>query len=161
MSDVLVVGGTGMLAGLTEALADQGHRVLVPSRHPERASERTVSFAADWSDPESLRDAIEERVEGTLDLAVIWCHRPYRSDVVDLIAPLMSSGGRVVEVLGSTALADLWDQRPTNGSIFVMLGNRQLDDGTSRWLTHEEISGGVLGALDRPSGSTVVVGSLD
>lgn len=162
MGDVLVVGGTGMLAGVVDRLVAEGHRVLLPSRHPGEGRPGVVPFAADWSDPAALRDAITAHVIGDLDRVVVWCHRPYRPDVIAVLAPLLeSSRSPVVEVWGSTALTDLWDHRPDSTAIHVMLGHRQLDDGTSRWLTHEEISDGVIEALQRPSGSTVVIGSLD
>lgn len=161
MGDVLVVGGTGMLSGVVDDLVERGHRVLLPSRHPVPSTPHRVSFLADWTDPPALVARVSDHLDGPLELAVVWCHRPHRTEVVDLVTPLLAPSAPVVEVLGSTALLDLWDQRPPHGSTFVMLGHRQLDDGTSRWLTHAEISAGVVGALDRGPGATVVVGSLD
>jgi len=162
MGDVLVVGGTGMLAGVVDQLVADGHRVLLPSRHPGEGRPGVVAFAADWSDPSALRDAVTAHLDGALDRVVVWCHHPYRPEVTAVLAPLLeSSGSPVVEVWGSTALTDLWDHRPDATSIHVMLGHRQLDDGTSRWLTNDEISAGVIDALQRPAGSTLVIGSLD
>lgn len=161
MSDVLVVGGTGMLAGVVDELARRGHRVLVPSRHPAAATDRIVPFQADWSDPQVLLSLVRDRLDGPLEKAVVWCHRPHRAAIVDGVRDLLAADGRLIEVLGSTTLAQLWDRRPPAESVFVMLGHKQLDDGTGRWLTHDEIGSGVVGSLDRPAGTTVVVGSLD
>lgn len=162
MGDVLVLGGTGMLTGVVDRLVAEGHRVLLPSRHPGDGGPGVVPIAADWSDPAAMKEAIAARVDGDLDRAVVWCHRPYRHRINRMLAPLLASSlAPVVEVWGSTALTELWDHRPDGSSIHVMLGHRQLDDGTSRWLTHEEISAGVIDAMRRPAGSTVVIGSLD
>jgi len=151
-----------MLTGVVDRLVADGHRVLLPSRHPDESRPGVVAFAADWSEPSALKDAVAAHADGTLDRVVVWCHRPYRHEVTAVLAPLLeSSRAPVVEVWGSTALTDLWDHRPDGTSVHVMLGHRQLDDGTSRWLTHREISDGVIDALQRPAGSTLVIGSLD
>jgi len=155
---ILVVGGTGMLSEMVEALAGDGGRLSLLSR---RASAREGGFDCDYHDPAAFGAALEAAIarSGPIDLAVAWFH------TLKIPAPRMLAEqvrGRMFQVLGS-AMADpahpdrldtarkVADGLPDCAVRQVVLGF-QVETGGSRWLTHPEISQGVLEAVraDRP-----------
>ena len=164
---VLVVGGTGMLSGLVEALAGDGGRLSLLSR---RASSSTVGdgFDCDYRDDAGFAAALGAAVakSGPPDLAVAWFH------TLKIAAPRMLAQavrGRMIQVLGSAMgdpahpdrlarAAAIADGLPDCALRQVVLGFR-METGGSRWHTGAEISAGVLEAIaaDRP---LTVVGQI-
>lgn len=155
-SDALVVGGTGMLRGLVEQLVAQGRHTVVVSRHADGTTAGAAAVAADWSDPDHLAARL---AGGRFGLAVLWVHGPHREAVTTVVEPLLDEGALVVQVWGSSgppprpdavraARADLTVRHVVLG--FVREGGR------SRWLTDEEIVGGVATALHDVSPVQVV-----
>ncbi|CAN5903927.1 short-chain dehydrogenase [soil metagenome] len=156
----LVVGGTGMLSGLCEALAGDGGRLSLLSRHASRAS-GDDGFDCDYYDHASFSDALDAAVArcGPISLSVAWFHA-LRIEAPRLLAQRVE--GRLFQVLGS-AVADpshpdrLEVARQVAGGLpacdlrQVVLGFK-VEGAGSRWLTHDEISDGVLEAVrtDRP-----------
>lgn len=163
---VLVVGGTGMLAGLVEALAGDGGRLSLLSRH---ASQHPAGFDCDYHDAEGFGRALAAASarNGPVDLAVAWFH------TLKIAAPRMLAEqvrGRMFQVLGSgtadpahphrlAAAAAVADGLADCQLRQVVLGFRVIDE-RSRWLTNDEISAGVLDAIltDRP---TSVIGQVE
>ncbi len=169
----LVLGGTGMLKGCAEELVAQGWQVVLPSRRPEgvlgsaakavlrgtghvphlsdvRGSR--VAVAADWARPAELADRIREVVDRPADLLVAWVHASYRDAVLRAVAPLLAPHAPVVEVHDSGSINPVrgvpdpaLDGHPTQQVVlgFVRHG------GSTRWLSHEETSVGVLEAVHR------------
>ena len=155
---VLVVGGTGMLSGLVEALAGDGGRLSLLSR---RASQHPGGFDCDYHDEAGFRAALEAAVlrHGPIDLAVAWFH------TLKIAAPRMLAQqvrGRMFQVLGSATADPAHPHRLGSAAAVadglvdcrlrqVVLGVRVVGD-RSRWLTNDEISAGVLEAVrsDRP-----------
>ncbi|HVV20135.1 MAG TPA: hypothetical protein VHF06_11915 [Pseudonocardiaceae bacterium] len=155
-----MVGGTGMLSACTSTLVAAGWHVVLPSRHyspiPTVAggtgTGRALWVAADWSDPEGLAERAGRALGGPAELLVAWVHREHRPAVLRAVAPLLAPGAGVVEVHGAAA-ADpvsgypdpVLPDHPTQQVVlgFVPVGR------TSRRLTHEEISEGVLAAMER------------
>jgi len=149
----VVVGGTGMLAGLTRSLLARGHEVTSIARRPARLGEEgarndqsqrlLVPVALDYRDGRALEQALGRVVaeRGPIDLAVCWIHTdaPHAPAVV---ARALAPGARLVQVFGSRN----WPL----GEIPLHIAYRQVLLGASgdRWLTHEEISEGVLAAID-------------
>jgi NAD(P)-dependent dehydrogenase (short-subunit alcohol dehydrogenase family) len=154
---VLVVGGTGMLRGVSIHLARGGDVVSVVARTPSRlealAREAGVNpVCVDWTDAARLeallRDAV--RVHGPLRLAVCWIHSTAREAPFAVARVAADEGSPVpyLQAFGSSA-GDAWRRRlsawPGIRYRRVLLG--RVGD---RWLTDEEISAGVIGALSRP-----------
>ncbi|KQW71494.1 hypothetical protein ASE17_00930 [Phenylobacterium sp. Root77] len=154
----LVVGGTGMLSGLVEALAGDGGRLSLLSRH---ASQHPGGIDCDYHDAAAFSRALEVAVErnGPIDLAIAWFHT-LRIAAPRLLAEQVR--GRMFQVLGSATADPAHPQRLATAAAVaeglqgcqlrqVVLGFQVTGDG-SRWLTNEEISGGVLDAVrtDRP-----------
>lgn len=151
----LVVGGTGMLASAVRVLAVEGYQVFLPSRGP-RPELPGEWIAADWSDPAAFARAVTRATgDGPVDLFVLWAHRPHRSAVAPLLRPVVGPDTVVVEVAGSAQYRETGERREYAQSRLVVLGSR---DG--RWLTHAEISDGVLAARQAPPGTVRYVGAV-
>lgn len=146
----LVVGGTGMLAGVVRVLLDEGDEMTVLARRPERlANPRARLLALDYRDTGALEHALAQA--GPFDRAVVWLHGTAPE------APFVVARhvhGPYWHVLGS-AVANPAKRGSQRRERFAALGNDYrevvlgfvLEGDTARWLTHAEISGGVLYAL--------------
>jgi molybdopterin-guanine dinucleotide biosynthesis protein A len=139
---VLVVGGTGMLAGLSRSLAARGHRVTVAARRPIDLGAGVEQLALDYRSTgleRELARAVAER--GPVELAVAWIHTDAPAAPAT-VAGAVAPGGRLVQVFGTR----VWPLQP----VPIHLAYRQVLLGSAggRWLTHEEISDGVLAAID-------------
>lgn len=163
---VLVVGGTGMLAGLVEALAGDGGRLSLVSRRASAHALPGRAFDADYHDGAAFAAALDAAVagQGPIDLAVAWFHTLKIAAPRRLAERVGSPGapGRLFQVLGSAvadparpdrlrAAAAVAEGLPDCRLRQVVLGFRT-EAGGARWLTDAEISGGVLRAVreDRP-----------
>jgi hypothetical protein len=160
---ILVVGGTGMLAALTEALAGDGGRLSLFSRHAsDFRGAGVVPFDVDYYDEAAFVAALEEA--GPVDLAVAWFHSVKIPAARKLAERVGSAGrpGRLFQVLGSaTADPAHPDRLATAAEVSaglphcrlrqVVLGF-QIEGGRPRWLNDDEISEGALAAVraDRP-----------
>lgn len=165
----LVVGGTGMLRGLTLSLARQGYTVSVIARSSHRL--RSLVDAAtpfpgrinpvplDYRHGEQLRQDLTTAVgqHGPLVLAVCWIHSTAPEALPRIAEVIGAQTGpcRLFHVRGSAAAnpADGARRPPEWLTRFPNIRYRQVilgfvvEGGGSRWLTHEEISGGVLSAV--------------
>jgi len=156
----MVIGGTGMLTACASTLVDDGWHVLLPSRRHapipavsgHGGEGRALWIEADWSDPDGFARRARRVLRGPVELLVTWVHREHRADVLHAVSPLLAMDAPVVEVHGNAAadafggypdpvLADHPTQQVVLG--FVPIGH------TSRRLTHDEISDGVLAAVRR------------
>lgn len=156
----LVVGGTGMLSGLCEALAGNGGRLSLLSRHASWAS-GADGFDCDYHDAARFSAALDAAVarSGPIDLAVAWFHT-LKIEAPRLLAERVE--GRLFQVLGSAAAdpshpwrletaQEVAEGLPGCDLRQVVLGFK-VEAAGSRWLTNAEISDGVLDAVrtDRP-----------
>jgi len=143
----LVVGGTGMLAAATRALADRGHVVTCVARRDAPLGHDVAVEPVDYRESELLRNALARAstARGPIELAVCWIHTD-APEAPRVVADALAPGARLVQVFG-TRVWPLADPPLQIAYRQVLLGER---DG--RWLTHEEISSGVLKAMvaDRP-----------
>jgi hypothetical protein len=127
-----------------------------------------VRIAQNYNVIDALRSALVGAVRetGPIDLLVMWIHDemgPAASTIVDL-ATEEGKPIQIVHVLGSGAKDVLsrpnveftrYASRP--GVIYqqVILGSK-VDCGKRRWLTHKEISGGVLAGIDNAESPFIV-----
>ena len=152
----LVLGGTGMLAGVATALLVDGWHVVLPSRRRPSALTshgHTAGWVkADWTEPAALAATAADAFDGPVDLLVAWIHRGVRVSVLRAVAPLLADGAPVVEVHGSASANPLGGcpepVLPDHPTQQVVLGYVR-HAGRTRWLTHEEVSAGVLDAVHR------------
>lgn len=159
MSKTLLVGGTGMLAGVLQGLLDAGDQVYSVSRRPPKLThERLHPLLLDYHDLDALQAALQPHA--SFDRAVVWIHGSAPE------APLVvaaSVQGDYFHVLGSAA-ADPSKPDPARRLRFEQLGvayheiilGFQLPQAGSRWLTNAEISAGVWQAMQGHMLKTVV-----
>jgi hypothetical protein len=158
----LVVGGSGMLAGLSLRLLDRCTRVSVLARNEARI--RAISPAihplvCDYSDESAVAGALaaDARRHGAPELLVAWVH-PKAPALRRRLAGAVAPGGRLVQVLGSAhgdparpdrleAMAEAAAGLPIAYQAIVL--GFVVEAGRSRWLTNDEISDGVLARLEK------------
>jgi hypothetical protein len=158
----LVIGGTGMLKRVAESLSKEGCHVSVMGRSPEHftgmmkeisAPPGMISFIqADYYRPAQFEEGIKQAVRdrGMFDLAATWM----RSDASDSFQWLLQYIAKddklteLYEIKGSHASREHFEGRDSANLKWmrIILGFR-LDGKRARWLTHEEISDGVLEAI--------------
>lgn len=166
----LIVGGTGMLAGLTKWLAEEGHIVSVVSRgrepFPEIADGRLYPITVDYRNPDVLRERINETIctNGPISLAVFWIHSD-APDAFGVIADELSAHSadpwRLFHVRGSAVHLHPEAPHVPSNCLYHQVVLGFVDEGSgSRWLTDDEISGGVIEAI-RSDRERTVVGTLD
>ncbi len=152
----LVIGGSGMLAGLCRSLQDRAERVSVMARNERRI--RAVApgiepVACDYNDGMALAETLA--LLEPPDLLIAWLHGRAPS-ARRALAECVAAEGRFVQVLGSahgdpahperlTEMAAAADGLPIDYQA-VLLGF-VVDGGHSRWLSNAEISNGVLAAV--------------
>lgn len=166
----LVVGGTGMLAAASKTLALRSHRLTSVARTLRSLATLDAALAdagcvhhacpLDWTEPERFLCGIERHVAATEppDLVVAWIHD---DELAIRLAERLATARRppvFVHVVGSssgdpTVVADAVRGRLSKGPYAAhyrqaILGVRRTGR-TVRWLTHEEISSGVVEAIDR------------
>lgn len=162
-----------MLAGASLWLAGQARRVTVIGRNPAKLNRlaeqdaRIVPVSADYCEESAFRNALATSLaqNGPWDLVVAWIHdreKQILARVSEERARVADSPWQLVHVLGSSSdpaairrqMMELpgCDYRQVQLG-FVMEGNR------SRWLTHAEISGGVIHAI-KTGARRHVVGTL-
>ncbi|MER6628587.1 hypothetical protein ABT301_10135 [Streptomyces sp. NPDC000987] len=161
-SPALVVGGTGMLAGVVRGLVADGRRTAVVARSEEALNApadgagpagEVLPLSADYSDAGRFRAALRRarREAGLFRLAALWVHTPGRETALPVVAEVLAEDAVVVDVRGSAA-ADPTRERVPPPSVLdraprdyrpVVLGFTDGPAGPRR-LTHQEISDGVL-----------------
>lgn len=166
---VLVVGGTGMLKGATLWLAGEGHTVTLVARRPEKLGDMTRinPLALDYRNDAALAEALQGAIErfGPIGLAVCWIHGAKAPTALDTVAQALARAGspfRLIHVRGSAAAQP--DTPPGPGLAEppapcryqqVVLGWQETETGT-RWLTHPEISSGVINAIQADTAQTEI-----
>lgn len=160
----LVVGGSGMLAGLCRALAADGWLVTVVGRDIGKLARTTADHArltplsVDYQDIRAFTANLEEatKARGPINLAVCWV-RSWAPQALLAAARIVAQDGRFFHIQGTLA-----SNEPTS-AIDALRGCDQLryrqvqlgavaDSHSHRWLTDDEISSGVYAAVvaDRP-----------
>ena len=162
----LVVGGTGMLAGAVRGLVARGWRVSVLARRAGAFALRepgVCGLDCNYNDTDALVATLNRARdgEGAIDLAVGWFHTLGPAPMLATRTGGLGAPGRFFHVLGS-AMAD--PDRPDRlaaaakaaraAEIAPICAYRQvvlgfvLEGQGARWLTNDEISAGVLQAID-------------
>jgi NAD(P)-dependent dehydrogenase (short-subunit alcohol dehydrogenase family) len=162
---VLVVGGSGMLAGLCRSLVEHSDTVAVLARNEKRIRAIGPSIepvVCDYNNGVSLAELLSDIA--LPDLTVAWIHgrAPHaRRALAEHVRP----EGRFVQVLGSAhadpahpervaEMAQAVEGLPIDYQAVVL--GFVVEDGKSRWLTNTEISDGVLAAIASGAPFTIV-----
>lgn len=166
----LVVGGTGMLAGVSLGLAARGYAVAVIARNRARLAyleERSAGMPGgiyplplDYRHSATLRAALDQhqRDRGPVELAICWIHSvaPEAAFIVADAVARNENQCRFFHVLGSAGADPLKlpADQPAGLASHPGLIYRQIilgfvrEGSSSRWLSDDEISAGVLDAIE-------------
>ncbi len=164
MKHALVVGGTGMLSDVSLWLSNHDVHVSVIGRDPIKMRtllsksnhpSHITPLYVDYRDTQALIHNVQNQIKihGPVDLLVTWIHKDGAHTLTLLIQEINSKAREwdFFHVLGSqtnlsqTKTALNLGERSHYHQIklgFVLIDNQQ-----SRWLTHEEISNGVIHAI--------------
>jgi len=176
---VLVVGGTGMLKGVSLGLVEQGYQVSVLARTPSRLNALVAKsdgaiepLIVNYCDAEALKLKLKQYVQqkGLFDIAVVWVHSTAReaSFEVSKWVGSIAQPGHYFHVLGSAA-ADpsntnmerlKWSALASTFTYYEIVLGFQVEENHSRWLMHKEISNGVLEAIEAKQ-ERFVVGQVE
>lgn len=174
-SHVLIVGGTGMLFEASLSLA-RNCRVLTSIARTERSLRRLDAAigkagcvhhmcAIDWSRPDAFVQRVTEhlREEGDADLVLAWLHDDHLGPrLATTLAPACGTCA-FFQVRGSAAANPanwLEANLPTSIDYHQIVLGFRIDGGSSRWLRDDEISAGVLAAIEHPR-DVAVVGTVE
>jgi hypothetical protein len=164
----LVIGGSGMLAGLVEEIARSGRLVSVVARGAarlERLAARhpnihplPLDYTGDAGFDAGLTRAVDRF--GPLARCVAWMHDDSKERARRIAGQV---SGVYCEVLGSASADPAMPERiaewqaliPSPKLRLAVLGFK-VENGTSRWLTNGEISAGVGHALASDDPVTIV-----
>jgi hypothetical protein len=176
MKHALVIGGTGMLANVSLWLVENNYHVSIVARNPLKM-ERVINKAADksritplyvdYENDDDLRKIIAGLIEksGPVELMVAWIHTTAKkalSSIVDIVAnPRKES--HLYHILGSSSnLSEIKQNLSVKDHCHyhqVQLGFI-IENGSSRWLTNDEIASGVIEAIGN-SKEQYLVGQLE
>jgi len=161
MKHALVVGGSGMLAKTSLWLAETGYNVSVIGRNMNKLgvlagmNKNINPISVDYNNEGLFRTVLNDSIHsnGPYDLVVAWIH----SDDKSIIQMINSENNKhshkrwsLVHVLGSRAnLEEITREIDfiENCDYYqVQLGFIN-ENNQSRWLTHDEISNGVINCI--------------
>lgn len=160
---VLVIGGSGCLAGASLHLARQGCHVSVVGRQAERLAALAGEggphsihpVPADYGDSHAFACAIDEAIAacGPIGLAVCWIHG-HATEAPRIVAERVQAGGDYFHMLPSAFAApgadpDYWARVLGRYALTyhrVVTGWVRERHGV-RWLTDAEISDGMIHAI--------------
>ncbi|TCP24529.1 hypothetical protein EV207_12428 [Scopulibacillus darangshiensis] len=173
MGHDVIVGGTGMLKDVSIWLASQGNHLTVIGRNHDRLLqlEREVPdsgnlnlLSLDYHNVDQLTNAVLQaiKVHGPVSRAVVWMHSTANDALqalVDCLSSTVQDTWSLYHVLGSAASRPNAVTRPElrgNCHYHEIILGFNMRSGISRWLTHNEISTGVIHALEHEARETIV-----
>ncbi|MFB4159524.1 short-chain dehydrogenase [Geomicrobium sp. JSM 1781026] len=175
LGHALIFGGTGMLAGATKWVAEHATHATAFGRNEQRLHRLEQTSAAlgtrqlDYTDSEQLKQEVQRAYDtfGPIHTVVAWIHGTApgaRSLIVEQIDRMQADVWQLVTVRGSSH--DVQQIKKEQNIVseqcrFIDIQLGFIYDGrVSRWLTHDEISAGVIrGIKDQQAVS--VVGTLE
>lgn len=138
-----------MLAGVSARLVGAGWHIVLPSRRyaplAVEGNGRARWVRADWNRPNDLACKATRVLGGPADLLVAWVSEESREPVLRAVGPLLTPGAPVVEVHAHDAVPPVLTDHPTHQVVLSEVGFA----GRTRWLSDEEITSGVIAAVDR------------
>ena len=163
MKHALVVGGTGMLSGVSLWLLNQGYHVSIIARNSDRMEdliERTelgshiTPLFVDYGNRDELQKKVYAtiNINGAIDIVVAWIHSN-APDALEIIVKEVSLSKRewkLFHVLGSRSDLNKIKREvivPTSCSYHQVQLGSVIEGARTRWLTNKEISDGVIEAI--------------
>lgn len=177
MKHALVVGGTGMLSGVSLWLVEQGYHVSIIARHSwrmEQLMNQTIfpnhitPLLVDYRHDNALRRQVNDTIinNGNIDVVVAWIHHSVANNALSIIVNEVAKNQdewELFHVLGSSSnLASIKQKAavPDNCLYYQVQLGFVKEATYSRWLTNEEISSGVIEALQTKK-AVHIVGQLE
>ena len=172
----VVIGGTGMLRRASVAIATQSLAFTAVARTSasldalagdvgKGSTRRYCSLALDWDQQEEFVDALSQQFKANPpSLVIAWLHNVWLATRIASAIPRNASTCEFLQVLGSagrgphseaTALQKAIEPRADLVYRQVILGFKR-EPPSSRWLTNDEISDGVLDAVSARQQSHVI-----
>ncbi|MBS4209461.1 short-chain dehydrogenase [Bacillus sp. FJAT-50079] len=164
MKHALIVGGTGMLANVSHWLVANGYHVSVIGRNQVRMekfleridSKEVTPIIVDYINEKELRERLQQsiRLNHPINLVVAWIHTiaPDALKAICHEVSLYHYEWSLFHVLGSSSNIEDIKQK-TAVPPFCQYHQIQLgfinEGNQSRWLTHQEISNGVIEAIQQ------------
>jgi len=167
MKHILIIGGTGMLQDVAGYFTAQGYYVTVLARNAGRIFTlkkkyitqpgKIIPIAQDYRDWKTSVQKIKEVIEmtGPVEIAVLWIHDAGEIFSGKLKELLFTHNPRtkVYQLLGSASVHPIsltnsrWKNKYPDRYREIYLGYVR-NGNSSRWLTDEEIAGGVIKAIE-------------
>uniref|UniRef100_A0A914W2H7 Short chain dehydrogenase n=1 Tax=Plectus sambesii TaxID=2011161 RepID=A0A914W2H7_9BILA len=177
----LVIGGTGMLRQCTEAIASKATTTVLVARSARTLDEITAAHSnvlplpIDYSDDNFVPRLIDflTKYNAKPNLCVFWMHESGSENKYRLMAELEAMGANAIDLYDvcSSSVAQpgregIQQQRQRVAAKCkhityhaVILGFKT-ENARSRWLSDEEISEGVLAAIDKQT-DIAIVGQIE
>jgi len=170
-SHALIVGGTGMLSGVTEFLSQNYDTVSAICRDKSRINSNFKNInplILDYSYYKYLSKSLQSGVEefGNIDLVISWIHSSAPLAPI-IIADKINSYNtpfRFFDILGSAYANPSVDNSERESKFKelkkllyrkIILGFK-IENNISRWLTNDEISSGVIEAVRNDKIETII-----
>ncbi len=171
MSHILIIGGTGMLGNVTEFLSKGYSTVSVICRNRSRINSNLKNInplILDYSDYKFLSKSLQTAIEefGNIELVVSWIHSSAPL-APNIIAEKINSYNHpfiFFDILGSVGADPAADNSERENKLIlnknliykkIILGFK-IENGSSRWLTNEEISSGIIEAVKTDAHETII-----
>ncbi|MCM3361229.1 short-chain dehydrogenase [Niallia sp. HCP3S3_B10] len=165
MKHALVVGGTGMLSGVSLWLLEQGYHVSIIARNSDRMKnliEQTdldshvTPLFVDYSNHDELQKKVHATINknGAIDIVVAWIHStaPNALNIIAKEVLISKSEWELFHVLGSSSDLNKIKREvtmPTGCSYYQVQLGFVTEGSRSRWLTNKEISDGIIEAIKK------------
>ncbi|WP_080848061.1 short-chain dehydrogenase [Cytobacillus gottheilii] len=177
MKHALVVGGTGMLSGVSLWLIDNGYHVSIIARDAEKMKQlqekassscQVTPLLVDYRNNDKLIEKLKVTIKqnGEINIVVAWIHSIAENALQSIVSEI--SKGRnhweLFHILGSRSNLKEIEKKlaapPSSFAYFqVQLGFKNAGS-QSRWLTHREISEGVIENIMKKE-KVLVIGQVE
>jgi len=163
MKHALVVGGSGMLLDVSKWLMNNGYHVSIIGRSQEKMNKLIVTntehlftpILVDYNNDIELNEKMTNLINknGKIDLLVSWIHS-YAEGALKTIVKhnsVNNDNWTLLQVLGSKANLSEEEKKinlQTNCTYRTVQLGFIIENNHSRWLTHDEISEGVIKAIN-------------
>ncbi|MGM8215335.1 short-chain dehydrogenase [Bacillaceae bacterium W0354] len=176
MKHALIVGGTGMLSRVSLWLIDKGYHVSVIARNANKMNQllektsfknRITPILVDYRYDDDLRTKIRSTIDmnGDIDLVVAWIHSdaPNALEIIKQEVSRNLGEWELYHVLGSSTDVNKIKKKtsvPKSCLYYQVRLGFVIEDGRSRWLTHNEISNGVIESI-KEKNSLITIGQIE
>ncbi|OZU89649.1 short-chain dehydrogenase [Virgibacillus indicus] len=176
MKHALVVGGTGMLSGVSLWLLESGFHVSIIARNAERMEslverssfrEHITPILVDYRNDTELKEKVNIAMNqlGNIDMVIAWIHSNSERalQLITKEVSYQSTEWELFHILGSSSeLGEIKKEvhaAPSYSYYQIQLGYVD-EESNSRWLTNKEISDGVIEAIIKKD-SVHIIGQIE